>query len=82
MLLRGVIDEVRASAGLDRLLSLPVTVARSQLLIAEAWTFRNNLIVQDAVYVVLANHLGAPVLTGDRKIANAPTLPVKVLHIS
>ena len=44
MLLKGVIDEVRANAALGRLLSLPVTVARSQLLIAEAWTLRNNLI--------------------------------------
>jgi predicted nucleic acid-binding protein len=82
MLLKGVIDEVRASAAVGRLLSLPVTVARSQLLIAEAWTLRNNLIVHDAVYVVLAKHLGAPVLTGDRKMAGAPNLPVPVLHIS
>ena len=34
MLLKGIIDEIRASAALGRLLSLPVTVARSQLLIA------------------------------------------------
>jgi predicted nucleic acid-binding protein len=82
MLLKGIIDEPRAAAALTRLLSLPVTVARSQLLIAEAWTYRSNLIVHDAVYVVLAKHLGAPVLTGDRKMAGAPNLPVQILHIS
>lgn len=82
MLLRGLIDEARASAAVARLLSLPVTVARSNPLIAEAWTYRNNLIVHDAVYIVLAKHLGAPVLTGDRKMAGAPNLPVQVLHIS
>jgi predicted nucleic acid-binding protein len=43
---------------------------------------RDNLIVHDAVYVVLAKHLGAPVLTGDRKMAGSPNLPVQVLHIS
>jgi hypothetical protein len=46
MLLKGVIDEVRATAALGRLLSLPVTVVRNQLLLAEAWTYRNNLIVR------------------------------------
>jgi predicted nucleic acid-binding protein len=36
--------------------------------------------VHDAVYV-LAKHLGAPVLTGDRKMAGAPNLPVQVLAL-
>jgi predicted nucleic acid-binding protein len=31
---------------------------------------------QDGVYVVLAKHLNAPLLTGDRKLAGAPKLPV------
>ena len=82
MLLNAFIDEERAAGALGRLLTLPVTIARSQPLIVEAWTYRRNLIVQDAVYIVLAKHLGAPVLTGDRKMAGAPNLPVQVLHIS
>ena len=82
MLLQHLIDDRRADSALQRLLSLPVTVNRSRPLIAEAWTYRRNLIVQDAVYVVLAKHLGAPLLTGDRKMAGAPNLPVQVLHIS
>lgn len=82
MLLRKLIDEQRAASALDRLLSLPVAVARSHPLIAEAWTFRANLIVHDALYVVLARILDAPLLTGDRKMAGAPNLPVSVLHLS
>ena len=82
MLLKGLIDEPRATDALDRLLALPVAVSRSRPLIAEAWDYRRNLIVQDAVYVVLAKHLDAPFLTGDRRIAGAPNLPVQVLHIS
>jgi predicted nucleic acid-binding protein len=61
-------------------LSQPVTVARSRPLLPEAWTLRHNLIVQDAVW--LARHLDAPLLTGDRRLANAPRLPVQVLHTS
>jgi hypothetical protein len=29
---------------------------------------------------VLARHLDAPLLIGDRRLANAPDLPVRVLH--
>jgi len=82
MLLKGLIDQPRAEDALARLLSMPVTVSRSSPLISEAWDYRNNLIVHDAVYVVLAKHLGAVLLTGDHKLAGAPNLPVQVVHIS
>ena len=45
LLIRGLIDDVRAATALDRLLSLPVTVSRSEPLIADAWSFRHSLIV-------------------------------------
>ena len=82
MRLKGLSDEGRATRAVDSLLTLPVTVSRSRPLIGEAWTHRRNLIVQDAVYVVLAAHLDAPLLTGDRRIAGAPNLPIRVLHLS
>ena len=63
-------------------IAVRTTLGRSRPLIGEAWTYRRNLIVQDAVYVVLAAHLDAPLLTGDRRIAGAPNLPIPVLHIS
>ena len=43
---------------------------------------RKNIIIHDAVYVALARHLGAPLLTGDRRLAGAPNLPVQILHLS
>ena len=82
MRLKGLIDEGRATRAVDSLLTLPVTVSRSRPLIGEAWTYRQNLIVQDAVNDVLAPHQDAPLLTGDRRIAGAPNLPIEVLHIS
>ena len=80
MELRRLITEMRARGALDHLLSMPITEAQSRPLISEAWTRRHNVIVQDAAYVVLARHLDARLLIGDRRLANAPDLPVQVLH--
>lgn len=82
MAMKGLISSDRADTALGRLLRLPIHIAAGRPLIAEAWTFRHNLIVQDAIYVVLAKHLDAPLLTGDRRLAAAPTIPVQVLHLS
>ena len=48
----------------------------------EAWRRRANLSVPDAVYRALSQALGAPLLTEDHKLANAPKLGVEVLHLS
>ena len=45
----------------------------------DAWGLRHNITFSDACYVVLAQRLGGPLLTTDRKLAAAPTLPVRVL---
>jgi predicted nucleic acid-binding protein len=47
-------------------------------LFAEAWRHGSNLTFADATYVALAEHIGADLLTDDHKLANAPTLPVRV----
>ncbi|MDQ3679546.1 MAG: type II toxin-antitoxin system VapC family toxin [Actinomycetota bacterium] len=49
-------------------------------LFADAWRHRRNITFADATYVALAERLGARLLTDDRKLANAPTLPVPVLR--
>ena len=36
---------------------------------------------ETGIYVALAQHLGAELLTGDHKLASAPNLPVKPLHL-
>ncbi len=36
----------------------------------------------DALYVGLAVDIGAALLTGDHRLAAAPTMPVPVLHLS
>lgn len=49
-------------------------------LLADAWTKRHNLTIADALYVVLAEHLGASLVTSDLNLANAPTLTVPTIH--
>lgn len=41
-------------------------------LLARCWELRHNLTVYDASYVALAELLGAPLLTGDARLAAAP----------
>jgi predicted nucleic acid-binding protein len=43
-----------------------------------AWELRDNISFCDALYVVLAQALGLPLLTADAKLARAPKLPCAV----
>ena len=42
------------------------------------WELRANVTVYDAVYVALAELLDAPLVTADRKLANAPGIRCQV----
>ncbi|QAY59517.1 PIN domain-containing protein [Microbacterium protaetiae] len=48
------------------------------LLSDRAWQLRENLSTYDAGYVALAEYLGAPLITGDARIARAPHVPCRV----
>jgi predicted nucleic acid-binding protein len=43
-----------------------------------AWGLRHNFSYCDALYVALAARLRAPLLTADKRLANAPGLPCEV----
>ncbi|MDE0803969.1 MAG: type II toxin-antitoxin system VapC family toxin [Acidimicrobiales bacterium] len=70
-----------AQIALDRLLASPVQIVSVQPLISEAWTMRNNLTIADALYVVIALHIDAPLVTTDLKLAGAPNLPVDTITL-
>ncbi len=40
---------------------------------------RHNLTIADALYVVVAQHLGAPVVTTDLRLARSPGLRVATI---
>jgi predicted nucleic acid-binding protein len=53
------------------LIDLPITRCAHDVLLARAWELRHNLTAYDAAYVALAEMLGAPLLTCDRKLASS-----------
>jgi predicted nucleic acid-binding protein len=67
----GEIDGQRGSALLDDLAVIPVHRYPHDVLLPRVWELRNNLTAYDAVYVALAEALGAPLLTRDRRLAGA-----------
>lgn len=54
------------------------SVALSPLL-AEAWERRKSMSVADALYVILAKHLDASLVTADIKLTRAPSLGVDTI---
>jgi len=79
--LNGILPPAQIKSALDDLLAWPLRVTQIRGLFIDAWKLRGNLTFADALYVALADHLKAPVLTGDHKLANAPNLPVQALFL-
>ena len=74
----GRLDSRRAALARSDLRDLPVQRVSHRLLMERCWELRANVTVYDAVYVALAELLDAPLVTADRKLANAPGLRCQV----
>jgi predicted nucleic acid-binding protein len=70
--LAGDIDAETASAAHDDLLLLRVDLAGYATCARRVWELRPSLTVYDAWYVALAEEIGAPLATLDRRLARAP----------
>lgn len=70
--LAGHITCEQVEAALAGLLDLRIEVFPNALLLQRSWELRDNLSTNDASYVALAEALGCPVATADRRLANAP----------
>jgi len=68
----GHLDTRRVGLALDDLRDLPIQRVEHTAFLARFWELRDNLTVYDAAYVVLAEALQVPLLTGDRRLAKAP----------
>jgi predicted nucleic acid-binding protein len=68
----GEVDAERGREALADLADFPLRRYPHDFLLTRVWELRNNLTAYDAVYVALAEALGAPLLTRDRRLAAAP----------
>ena len=68
----GRLDGKRAGQALADLAALPLARARHQPLMSRIWELRDNHAPYDAAYVALAEALETPLLTADRRLAQAP----------
>jgi predicted nucleic acid-binding protein len=69
--LRGRLDRTEARQAVEDLQSWPGERFGHQLLLARAWQLRDTVRGWDAMYVALAEALGATLLTTDRRLAIA-----------
>ena len=73
-----VIDDGDATRALLALRDLDLERHSHEALLDRAWTLRRNVSVYDAVYVALAEALGAVLLTCDARLAGAPGIGASV----
>jgi predicted nucleic acid-binding protein len=67
----GTLTAFRAEGAIEDLMDLRITRYPHLLLLPRIWQLRHNLSAYDAAYVVLAEKLGATLLTRDAKLASA-----------
>ncbi len=76
---RGEIPTAKAMVAFAELTSTPMQPVSITPLLAEAWARRGHLTIADALYVILAEHLGATLVTTDEKLAKSPGLSVATI---
>jgi predicted nucleic acid-binding protein len=69
--LRGELDRTAARQAVEDLGSWPAARVDHRPLLERAWQLRDSLSAPDALYVALAEALGATLLTLDRRLARA-----------
>ena len=73
LIVEKAITEAQPSAALARLHDWHLHHASIAPLVDAAWIYRHNMTAADALYVVLAEHLGADFLTDDPNLVDGPT---------
>ena len=76
----GTVSARRADEAVQDLLDLRITKYPHSVLLPRIWQLRHNLSAYDAAYVVLAEKLGAVLLTRDKHLSSASghMVPIEV----
>lgn len=72
-------DEV--ATAIAEILAWPLRIAQVRGLFQDAWRLRHNITFADGLYIALAEHLSAELLTDDQRLARSPALTVPILHL-
>jgi predicted nucleic acid-binding protein len=78
----GHLSAERAGQAVDDLLDAPLRRLPTLPLLPAVWRLRANVTAHDACYVALAQVLGCPLVTGDRRLSRAPGLGVPLVTVS
>ena len=76
---RGLLTPLQATTAFGDLIGARVHRAQLRPLVAAAWRVRGHLTIADAAYVVLAEQLGASLVTADENLARSPGLAVPTI---
>lgn len=81
--LAGDLSVERFRFAVDDLMALPISRVPVRPLMVRAFELRANITAYDACYVALAEALDCPLVTADRRLANAPstTCATEVLQL-
>ena len=71
-LILGTLDQTAANQAIDDLVAWPGERYGHRTLVGRAWELRSTVRGWDAMYVALAEALGATLITLDRRLAAAP----------
>jgi predicted nucleic acid-binding protein len=74
----GQLDATAATQAIEDLEDWPGERFGHRVLLARAWELRDTVRAWDAMYVALAEALGAPLLTLDVRLARAPGLTCEI----
>lgn len=78
MTLAGKVSVAKAHLALRRAAALDVAQYPFEPFVERVWELRDNVTVYDAWYVALAEALDVPLLTADRRLAQAPGVRCEV----